>query len=255
MRASLELVIATASNSWLNPTSPPRTLVAKQSNEHLSCSSPPTPSMSPGSPFNQHAFSNAHGCQSYFPSTSLGSLVKAMDDVVLSPLCTDISDPLAASNAAIAKDKIAAIEQDHFEVPRLDGLNPSLPPLAMLEAMLDLYFDTLNPYFPIWTKRRFSQLIGSVYDQQGTTNDRALIVCFNNVVLLTLMTKSRQALAKNSMHTPDQRGTSSMDTDLMDSFLKNAKRAFENIEILLQPRLINVQALLSLVCHTNNLLA
>lgn len=250
MRVALELVVSTTSASSLRAgsISQPSSLPSG-SDEPSSCSPPPTPSVSTPSLFNQHAFQNAHGCQTYFPSTSLVSLIKAVDNVVLLPLCTENSDPQNPSDAATARDKLAALEKEHFEIPRLDGLNPSLPPLAMLESTLDQYFDAINPYFPIWTRECFSRLLDSVYEQQGSSEDRALIICFNNLVLLTLMTKSRQAHARNVRPSLNRRGTSSMDTDLMDSFMKNAKRAFENIEILLRPRLICVQALLSLVCR------
>lgn len=247
MRAALELVVSSTSAGWLSSGSLSRTTQPGSHDDPVSSLSPPTPSISTPSLYFQHPFQNAQGCQTYFPSTSLASLVKAVSDVVLLPMCSDSSDPQTANGVASARDKIASLEQERFEVPRLDGLNPSLPPLAMLEANMDLYFNTINPYFPIWTRECFGRLLDSIYEQQGHSNDRALVICLNNMVLLTLMTKSRQAHAKNTIQSFNQRGTSSMDTDLMDSFLRNAKRAFENIEILLQPRLISVQALLSLV--------
>jgi len=42
--------------------------------------------------------------------------------------------------------------------------------------------------------------------------------------------------------------TSSIDFDVIAGFLTNAKRALKNIDQFVSPRLINVQALLSLVC-------
>lgn len=95
------------------------------------------------------------------------------------------------------------------------------------------------------------------YDRQ----DRASIVCCNNLILMTLVAESGSArpkkqgdVASRSRRTSSTSSTpSSGDLDLASGFLANAKRAVGNIELLLTPRLRNVQALLSLECMLSHL--
>ena len=113
------------------------------------------------------------------------------------------------------------------------------PPLSILQAMATTYFDMLNDSFPMFSRSSIEELMKN-YDDSGNDNqDVASSLCFNNIILLTLMAKVRRSLAQDV--------PAVMELEVMKTFLENALAAFGNLESLLHPKLANVQALLSLV--------
>ncbi|GIK04030.1 hypothetical protein Aspvir_008105 [Aspergillus viridinutans] len=123
---------------------------------------------------------------------------------------------------------------------------PAMPPFAILDAMIEPYFTTTNDHFPIWTKKRFARLATTLRQSAPSERDLASIVCCNNLILLAMSADSLGSHQRESMMSKQTRKTSSIDFDLIAGFLTNAKRAVSNIDQLVSPYLINVQALLSL---------
>jgi hypothetical protein len=178
--------------------------------------------------------------------TSLATLMHDMIKNVLSPLCITETEILTASGSyAAASEKINHLVnlEEHLDLIQ-DGSPPTFPPLLMLEAVIDPYFDNINPSFPIWTKEEFRRLI-----QTSQESSRAYIVSCNNLILLTLGPRSLQSCAMNNFASDPLRKAVSIDLDIAKSLLTNAKRSITNIELLLSPQLLNLQALLSLVCY------
>lgn len=120
------------------------------------------------------------------------------------------------------------------------------PPHVILEALIDPYFDTINPYFPIWTRKRFQHLVQKSKQGLDGAHKRGFAVCANNLVILTLTAKVLHSRARNQQ-TAATSQSSCTDSDLLKTFVRNAHRALANVEQLLRPTLINLQALLSLV--------
>ena len=85
--------------------------------------------------------------------------------------------------------------------------------------------------------------------KQSLSHERELasIICCNSLVLMTLTAKDLWSRSHRVAHLRHGNKTSSFDSDIIQSFLKNAKRALKIIDYLVSPCLINVQALLSLV--------
>lgn len=131
--------------------------------------------------------------------------------------------------------------------PPRDGSSLTSPPHVILEALMDPYFDTINPYFPIWTKKRFQHLVQRSKEGLDAAHERGFAVCANNLVILTLTAKVLQSRAGNQPAGATSQMGSSTDSDLLKTFVRSAHRAFSNVEQLLRPTLINIQALLSLV--------
>lgn len=213
---------------------------------------PPKLNQSPG---RQHIVYDADGCERYFGSTSLASMVHEISECVLRPLSMDDSEDAVSQSATIVCEQINLLstEEEHLELPQ-DGSTPSSPPLAMLDAMIDPYFAAINCYLPIWSKEQIRRLVDSDYSGKVHIEDRAHVICFSNMMLLTLTAKSLQARARSTTHSTPYQAGFSMDFEIIKPFLANAKRALQSLELLLSPRLINVQALLSLVrssryCH------
>lgn len=125
---------------------------------------------------------------------------------------------------------------------------PAMPPFAILDAMIEPYFTTTNDHFPIWTKKRFTQMATTLRQATPSERDLASIVCCNNLIIMAMSADSLGSHQRESMISKQSHKTSSIDFDLIAGFLTNAKRAVSNIDQLVSPHLINVQALLSLVC-------
>ncbi|KAK4233514.1 hypothetical protein C8A03DRAFT_38766 [Achaetomium macrosporum] len=167
--------------------------------------------------------------------TSLTSLIRDLDADVLAPLPESATESIFKARARLSRI-LRKDEELRWDLSQ-DGRPPTSPPLGILEAMVDDYLEHVNPQFPIWPRVGLGQLGVSLREPSGDdARDRGMVVCANNVVLTTLAAQRRRSGA----------GAPSVDADLIRSFLANAWRATANIELLLAPRLLNVQALLSL---------
>jgi hypothetical protein len=172
-----------------------------------------------------------------------------MNNLIIKPLGDNGSEEqIMRESALFAHHKIDLLMDREEELIK-DGSAPTAPPFSVLEAMIEPYFATINPYFPIWTKEHFIRLATVSQESDYPDQDRAYVICCNNLILMTLTANSLRSRPGKQVQSKHRRKTSSIDFDLTRSFLTNAKRAIDNIELLLSPRLINVQALLSLVCY------
>ncbi|KAI1209353.1 uncharacterized protein F4807DRAFT_91319 [Annulohypoxylon truncatum] len=190
---------------------------------------------------------NVENTERYFEPTSLESLLYNIRDSIIEPLVSGGSqNQCVREHALLAQQKFDLLVIREEKTIR-DGTLPTAPPISILKAMIEPYFSTINPHFPIWTKESFERVVTSLQETDSSDQDLGRVVCSNNLILMTL--------AANLLHPPrpdksnrsrSVRNTSSIDLDLTKGFLANARRAIENAELLLSPRLVNVQALLSL---------
>ena len=182
----------------------------------------------------------------YFGPTSLESLMLDMKDIIAGRF--GIEPRRLSECAQEAQSKIdILIGQGEGELLK-DGLPPMIPPFAILDAMIEPYFATNNPHFPIWRKEKFIQMANDLRHSASPEQDHASIICCNNLILTALTANSLRSRRGRPIQSKHARKRSSIDSDITTGFLANAKRAIERIELLLSPRLINLQALLSLVC-------
>lgn len=116
----------------------------------------------------------------------------------------------------------------------------SLPPRFLLETFLDPFLKELNPILPIFTRSSLLEAIRVQYDSSQQQVDSAWATCFNNIILHILTTKA----GGGSVESPSR---NAMDDSLRLTFLMNAQRSYSNLPALLKPRVVNVQAFLSMV--------
>lgn len=123
-----------------------------------------------------------------------------------------------------------------------DGNAIARPPLSLLEASVDCFFKEINSSVPVFHEPHFRHAIQVQYAKQVVPDDTdsAWNLCFNNIIVLTLGLKSRLARLKHGGY------IDGMDDDLLSSFLKNSRRAFQNLDAYTVPRLLHAQALMSL---------
>lgn len=191
----------------------------------------------------RRAFRFTEGCETYSGPTSLHCLILDAQEFILAPMIR--TGVVHKHEAVLFTDRLGALLVTPPPPARIDDsddLSPAMPPMAMLEAMIGPYFDQINTTFPLWTRQGLRAQIG-VY-QAGHT---ACAVSANNVILLTLTAKFAQAVSQKPPKLSSEQTFSSMESELAGPFATNARRAARNTDRLLTPKLVNIQALLSLV--------
>ncbi|KAL8945378.1 MAG: hypothetical protein Q9211_000087 [Gyalolechia sp. 1 TL-2023] len=188
----------------------------------------------------------------YFGPTCLEFLMHDMDTLVIQPLQDSwLENKTMGEVVPLAHHKIECLLGRDDELIQ-DGSAPTSPPYSVLEPMIEPYFAAINPYFPVWSKENFVRLALASQYSEGPDEDHAFIICSNNLILMTLAANSLRSRLARQIQSTHRSRSSSVDSDLTRTFLTNAKRAIKNIELLLSPRLINVQALLSLWDHAQD---
>ncbi|KAG5665011.1 hypothetical protein KAF25_008745 [Fusarium avenaceum] len=187
----------------------------------------------------------ADGSQQYVGPTSLDSLIDGFARSVVAPLCqTNFQHSLSQDQLTFARDRLFALvglTESYQSVRDLSAT--TIPPLGILEPMIDPYFDNINQLLPIWSKDRFREFIASSQLYTPGLPRTAHMTCFNSLVILILTTKLASVSRQSETSMP---GWGSTDLDLVKYFLKNAMRAVDNIYELMTLHLTNVQALLYL---------
>lgn len=122
-----------------------------------------------------------------------------------------------------------------------DKMLPAMPPMAILEAMFEPYFEEINPTFPLWTHEGLRARISSPQAVQTAC------VISTNMILLTLTARFDHPIAKRTSESPPGHSSPSLESELVKPFAINARRAAKNLDRFLAPRIEIVQTLLSLV--------
>ncbi|KAM3082781.1 hypothetical protein ACMFMF_002434 [Clarireedia jacksonii] len=117
-----------------------------------------------------------------------------------------------------------------------DGKPMLLPSQALLEVTLDFYMREINAPLPVFERATLMQAINEQYALGSGNADIAWIVCFNCIVLLSLIAKLYIS----------PKGVLSKDEELMFLLLQNIQRFSSKLDSLLPPKVASVQAFLSL---------
>lgn len=125
-----------------------------------------------------------------------------------------------------------------------DGKAVSGPPRSFIHTVIDSFMTSINTARPVFQESRLRLAIEDNDSDEVNESSNARNLCFSNIILLTLSLKS--SLARR-----DHSNGNGMDDDLLMSFWKNSRRAFSHLDTYLEPRLINVQALATLVSNQN----
>jgi hypothetical protein len=196
----------------------------------------------------------ADGSQQYVGPTSLDSLINEFAWSVVTPLCQSyLPHGLSQDQLIFARDRLFAVvglTESYQSARDLSATTTTIPPLGILEPMIDPYFDNINQLLPIWSKDRFREFIASSQLETTSLPRTAHMTCFNSLVILILTTKLASVSRQSETSMP---GWGSTNLDLVKYFLKNAMRAIDNIYELMTLHLSNVQALLYLVRYDWNI--
>ena len=191
----------------------------------------------------------------HYGTSSLASLFNEIQGLIDTRL-TDKKDSVSANGSTSPLDSLqecqlalrniakTLIYHDSLDVPGED-LPPTLPPREVLEAKVESYFSQANSILPIFRKSAFCENIQRIYT--AATDDIAWIICFNNIILQTLSADTIQHVDESDDSHVTQRNSS--EKELLQPLLVNYRRGLKRIDRLLEPKLVNVQALLLMVSN------
>ena len=129
-----------------------------------------------------------------------------------------------------------------------DGLSLVLPHKGLLDAFIEPYFSQINWMLPVFRKDVFCDNVRKIYAGDPRQADSAWIVCFNIIILQTLNARALDLSRKFGSRAGNSIGDA-MEAELARSFILNARPGLDKLERFLEPRLVNVQALISMVCN------
>ncbi len=183
---------------------------------------------------------DVNGHERYFRSISLASLMWEAHCIVdtrnVSAKTPSNSQSLSESSRQLLACCSDISVRDQVDLSH-DGLPLVLPPKFILDATVEPFFSEIHGLMPIFNRQNFDAKLEAIYAGRSTGSDRAWTMCFNNIVLLTLMPKTIQS----------QKQHTHMDAGLVKSFLDNLRRGYQHLDEFLRPTLCNVQVLITMV--------
>lgn len=138
------------------------------------------------------------------------------------------------------------LQYDNLDISH-DGQPLTLPLRPILEAMIEPFFSYVHPILPILCRVTLSASIETIYGGLSTGSDHAWKICLNNIIILTLIPQTHQRHSYDIGRSSNKSDVMHSEASMVMPFIENSRRAFQNLELLLQPRLVNVQALATLV--------
>lgn len=116
----------------------------------------------------------------------------------------------------------------------------SAPPRLIVNLSVDGYLRNFNKRTPIFDDGDLYQAIDALYSiEHQTQENQAWPLIANAIVLLQLGLETRAASHRN---------TRGMNDGNLPPFLENCDRAVRNLDVFMVPSILNVKALLTLVC-------
>lgn len=152
------------------------------------------------------------------------------------------SDPKVSSTLQRLTDLPKTLPMPPASELESDGKPIALPSRALLEVTLEFYLKEINDPLPIFDRGTLLKAIDEQYSIGCEYADPTWILCFNNIILLSLLAKLKRSPP----------GPPSKDENLMFMLLNNAKRSFSILDTLLKPRIASIQALFTLVSDFNH---
>ena len=196
--------------------------------------------------------------EQYYGSSSLVSLLGEINSL-LEALVKDNADRALADGGPLPNQSLVecvailsnisknSVVDDRLDLSS-DGLPLTLPPKGLLDALIEPYFSQINCILPIFRKDKVCEAVRKEYEAGPHKTHGAWLLCFNNMIVQTLEARS---FSSQTLSSTDDRSSSAyssaMEVELLRPFLVNSRRGLEKLERFLEPKLVNVQALISMV--------
>jgi hypothetical protein len=131
---------------------------------------------------------------------------------------------------------------DVFQVGSVtgDGKSVRCPPQYLLESSIDFFLQEVNTVLPLFNEKHLRSAVKAHYSTGRNATTDAWNLCLNNIVVISMGLKLK-SVALMKAHQRE------FDEDIFLPFLANSRRAFDVLGSYSEPRLINVQTIISLV--------
>lgn len=177
--------------------------------------------------------------------SSLQDCVRSDDDCCMNDGSESSADGSLQECMTMMDGMAKSLEMEKRLDQPSDGQPLTLPPRELLDAFVEIYFNQINWVLPLFHKDTFSENVRRSYEQGPHAID-AWILCFNGIVLLILNIRalgSSKKAADRASATADD----TMEADLIKPLHANIRRGLNQLQSLLAPSLVNVQALILMV--------
>lgn len=124
--------------------------------------------------------------------------------------------------------------------PSGNGQSVSLPPRCLVDSSLEIFLEGYNNIAPLFNEANLREAIDACYSSKCANMDEAYNLCFNNIIVLALGLRYRLSRMGESL-------LDGLNGELLPTFWNNSFRALQHLDVFFQPRLVNIQALASLV--------
>ena len=202
--------------------------------------------------------SSSTGNEGYYGTSSIASIFGEIEALLEARLTarkitpgtegpTIPTDGIQECHLAVHNMAKTLLYNDSLDFPGED-LPPTLPPQRVLEASIESYFNQVSSMLPTFRKNTLSERFRRIYGTGPNQADIAWVICFNNIILLTLSPDTVQGSSQSEdNHVPVGE---SAERELLQPLLANYRRGLKKLDRLLKPELVNVQALLLMVSNS-----
>lgn len=172
----------------------------------------------------------------------LGATLNAKPPSLRGPLAESMENA-ALRTSLLRHYEIFPFRKGCTEQPITGDQGPlTSPPQMVVYSVLDRYLNHINLHVPVFEAGELYGTISDCYRSNGPPVHAAWLVCSNCIVLLTLHLDGRVARRSGLDMDPW-----SNQSEVIDKALNNCRRALADLDALLQPAVVNIQALIMLV--------
>ncbi|KAF2098709.1 hypothetical protein NA57DRAFT_56355 [Rhizodiscina lignyota] len=196
-----------------------------------------------------HVLSSGANKELYYGPLSLFSIQCKAEKSLLELQKSDsiADDQLQHCLDIFAKLKANLVEKSCFGRPTKQSNDAymQIPPKGLLKASLALYFSRYHWRAPIFDENKLRERVDLIYDNPSDPSRNAMAVICNCIVVRSLTIR-----IEDSLLTSGDSGHSNglgMDVEFVKEFLEHARSGLDNSDLVFQPRLLNVQALILLM--------
>lgn len=175
----------------------------------------------------------------------LGATLNAKTPSLRGPLAKSMEDA-ALRTSLLRHYEIFPFRKGCTEPPITGDQGPiTSPPQVVVYSVLDRYLNHINLHVPVFEAGELYGTISDCYRSNGPPIHTAWLVCSNCIVLLTLRLDG--CVARRSGLDMDPWSNQS---EVIENALSNCRRALADLDALLQPSVVNIQALIMLVSNS-----
>ena len=177
--------------------------------------------------------------------SSLETIVSAEDEDCMNDGPEGLSDGCIRECMTLMEGLAHSLETEKLSDQHSEDNPLVLPPRRLLDTFINVYFDQINWILPLFSKDVFFENVRRIYAlERGASG--AWVLCLNGIILLSL----NDGVLRSAKKAEGGEGAvlnEMVGADLVKPLHANFKRGLNELQSLLEPSLVNVQALILMV--------